>query len=395
MPEPTPFHERTAALCKSYRWKDWAGYHAVSFYNVCHSTEYMAFRHSAGLLDVTPLFKYDVRGKDAAKFLSRVMARDVHKIKENQVSYSCWTDGEGKILDDGTVMHLGEDFYRVTAAAPTYDWLARHVRRDAVTVEDVSAKICALAVQGPQSKNILKAVSDADIDKLKFFRATTGKVGGAPVTITRTGYTGDLGYEIWTENEHALKVYDAVYGGGKEYGILPAGLDALDISRIEAGFILAEIDYFCAKDCLIESRKSSPYEIGLGWTVQLERDPFIGQEALRREKEEGSRWSLVGLEMDWVELEALCERYNLPPQLGSGASRAGLPVYSGGEQVGKVSSSTFSPILKKYIALASLRSEYAELGTEVQFEYTVEYERHTITARVVKTPFFDPERKKK
>ncbi|PIP84445.1 MAG: hypothetical protein CO113_18565 [Elusimicrobia bacterium CG_4_9_14_3_um_filter_62_55] len=395
MPEPTPFHERTAALCKSYRWKEWAGYHAVSFYDVCHSTEYMAFRHSAGLLDVTPLFKYDVRGKDAAAFLSRIMARNVHKIKPNQVSYSCWTDGEGKILDDGTVMHLDEDFYRVTAAAPTYDWLARHVRGAAVTVEDVTAKICALAVQGPQSKNILKAVSDADIDALKFFRATAGKIDGVPVTITRTGYTGDLGYEIWTKNEHALKLYDAVYGGGRDYGIRPAGLDALDIARIEAGFILAEIDYFCAKDCLIESRKSSPYEIGLGWTVQLERGPFIGQAALAREKEEGSRWSLVGLEMDWEELESLCERYNLPPQLGSGASRAGLPIYSGGEQVGKVTSSTFSPILKKYIALASLRSEYAELGTEVQLEYTVEYERHTITARVVKTPFFDPERKKK
>ncbi len=395
MAEPTPFHERTVALCKSYRWKEWAGYHAVSYYNICHSTEYMAFRHSAGLLDVTPLFKYDVRGKDAAKFLSRIMARNVHKIKDNQVSYSCWTDDEGKILDDGTVMHLGENFYRVTAAAPTYDWLARHARGCDITLEDVSAKICALAVQGPQSKNILKAASDAAMDKLKFFRATQANIDGVPVTITRTGYTGDLGYEVWTENKHALKLYDAIMGEGKNYGLQPAGLDALDITRIEAGFILADIEYFAAKDCMIESRKNSPYEIGLGWTVHLNRDPFIGQEALRREKAEGSPVSLVGLEMDWVELENLCERYNLPPQLGSGSSREGLPVYSGGEQVGKVTSSTFSPILKKYIALGSIRTEYTELGTELQLEYTLEYERHTITARVVKMPFFDPERKKK
>lgn len=394
MPYPTPFHPRTSALCHSYRWKEWAGYYAVCSYDSCHEPEYMAFRHSAGLLDVTPLYKYDVTGSDAAQFLARVMVRDIRKLKVGQVTYCCWCDDAGKVLDDGTVTRLEEDHYRVTAAQPTGAWLERHSRGFAVRIEDVSRKVCVLAIQGPTSRDVLKAVSDADLGKLRFFRAAKAKVDGAPVVITRTGYTGDLGYEIWTENDHALKLYDALMAGGRPFGLEPAGLDALDVARIEAGFILLDVDYYSARDCIIEPRKTSPYEIGLEWTVNLEREPFIGQKALKAEVERGSPRAFVGLHVDWEQIEALFDRHNLPPQVPSGAWRTPTPVYRDGEQVGRASSGTWSPILKKNLALATVAAEHAKPGTELEIETTVEFARRTVRATVVPRPFFDPPRKK-
>ncbi len=396
MPEPTPFHERTAALCVSHRWKEWAGRHAVCFYDTCHDPEYMAFRHSAGLIDVTPLYKYDVSGPDAARFLARVMVRDIRKLKLNQVTYTCWCDGRGKILDDGTVARLDENFYRVTAAAPTYEWLDRHTRGFDVKVEDVSGELAVLALQGPTSRDILKkVVSDCDIDKLRFFRATKARLDGFEATVTRTGYTGDLGYEIWVKNKDAHKLWDVLIDGGRSHRITPAGLDALDMSRIEAGFILLDVDYFNAKDCMIETRKSTPYEVDLGWTVNLDREPFIGQKALKREKAEGSQWAFVGLEVDWPEMESLFDEVGLPPQMPHGAWRTAVPIYCEGNQVGQATSGTWSPMVKKNLALATVRAPFAALGTELQIEITVEFERKFVTARVIKKPFFDPERKRK
>lgn len=394
MPLPTPFHPRTSALCESYRWKHWAGYYAVCSYDSCHESEYMAFRHGAGLLDVTPLFKYDLRGPDAAHLLAKVMARDIRRLKPGQVTYCCWCDDQGKVLDDGTVTRLDEQHYRVTAAAPSFQWLDRHARGLRVSIEDSSAKIAALAVQGPRSRDCITAAAGAKLEKLRFFRAEPAKIDGAEVVVSRTGYTGDLGYEIWCANGDALKVYDAVMEAGAPLGLKPAGLDALDVTRIEAGFILLDVDYFSSRDCVIESRKSTPFELDLGWTVNLDRESFIGQRALLREKEEGPKRRLVGLDIDWPELEALFARHGLPPQLAHGAWRTPVPVYSDGEQVGRASSGAWSPILKRNLALATVDAAYAEPGTELQIEATAEYARHAVTARVVQKPFFDPERKK-
>lgn len=395
MPFPTPFHERTKVLCSSYAWKEWAGYYSVAHYDSCHEPEYMALRHSAGLLDVTPLYKYDVTGPGAAAFLARIMVRDIRKLKPLQAAYACWCDGAGKVIDDGTITRLDEHHYRVTAAAPTYEWLDRHSRGFNVGIEDISRKIGALALQGPRSRAILKdVVRGVDMDKLRFFRAGRGKIGGFDVVVTRTGYTGDLGFEVWTENEHCLGLWDALMKAGKPHGLLAAGLDALDMVRVESGFIMLDVDYFSSRDCIIESRKSTPYEIDLGWTVHLDREPFIGQAALVREKKEGSIWSFVGLEIDWPEFESLFDRYGLPPQVPGSAWRTAVPIYADGQHVGQATSGTWSPILKKNLALASVRSEYAAVGTELQIEITAEYVRHPITARVVKKPFFDPSRKR-
>lgn len=394
MPLPSPFHPRTAPLCTSHRWKEWAGYLAVCAYTHSHEPEYLAFRHAAGLLDVTPLFKYEVRGKDAGALLDRMAVKQVSRLKPGRMTYCCWCDDHGKVIDDGTIARLGEDWFRVTSADPAREWMMRLARGLSVEVEDVTARLAAVALQGPTAREILKACSDAPMDRLKYFGVVKATLDGLPVWISRTGYTGDLGYEIWVDTAHALRLWDALMDAGRAYGITPAGLDALDVSRIEAGFVLSGVDYFSAHRVIQSFRKSSPYEIGLGWAVELDRAPFVGQAALRAEVNAGSPWALVGVEASWEELEALYESYNLPPSLPATASRSAIPLYAEGKQVGQVTSHVWSPMLKKLIGVASVRPAWAKPGTTLRVEHTVEYERRTVGCTVVKPPFFDPERKR-
>ena len=395
MPVGTPFHPRTVELCTSLFFKDWAGYHAVRSYDTCHEREYFALRHSAGLIDVSPLFKYEVRGNDAATLLSRVTVRDISRLNVGRATYLCWCDDAGKVLDDGTVMRLGKDHFRVTAAEPTYAWLLTHSQRFDVTIEDSTDRIGTLSVQGPTSRDILKRVCDADLDGLRYFGLTPARLADIDVIISRTGYTGDLGFEVWVERDQALPVYDAIKAAGRDYRLHPVGLDAMDVARIEAGYIMNGVDYFSANTCVIESRKSTPFELGLGWTVDLEREAFIGQEALRAEKAGGSAWAMVGLVYDWNAFETLFSEFGLPPQLPAGAWRSAIPVYDRrGRQVGQATSGAWSPLLKDNLALASVRSAYAEPGTALNIEVTVEFERRRVPALVTRTPFFDPPRKK-
>ena len=395
MPIGTPFHARTSELCTSLFYKDWAGYYTVCSYDTCHEREYYALRNAAGLIDVSPLFKYEVYGKDAAKFLSRVMVKDINKLKVGRCTYLCWCDDNGKVLDDGTVSRIDDNYFRVTAAEPTFSWLMRQSRRFDVTIEDSTDEIGTLSLQGPTSRDILKNVSDADLDTLRYFGLTKAKLDGVDVVISRTGFTGDLGYEIWVERARALEVYDAIMDGGRDYRIQPVGLDAMDVTRIEAGYIMNGVDYFSSNTCTIESRKSSPYEIGLGWAVDLDRDPFIGQGALKAEKANGSVWATVGLIYDWPTFERLFAEFGLPPQLPCGAWRTAIPVYNQkGVQVGQGTSGAWSAVLKDNLALATVKSAYSEPGTVLQIEVTVEYERRRVPAIVTKTPFFDPLRKK-
>lgn len=392
----TPFFPRQLALCESMNWKEWAGYHAVSSYLVLHDAEYYAFRHAAGLLDVTPLFKYRVQGKDAAAYLAQIMVKDITRLSVGRVTYLCWCNHEGKVIDDGTVMRRGEEDFFVTTADPAFSWFSRFLRGYDVTLEDLSEQVAALALQGPTSRDILKQVCDADLDALKFFRTTRAQIDDIPVWVSRTGYTGDLGYEIWVENRQALRLWDALMAAGRNYALRPAGLNALDVCRVEAGLILKNVDYYNALHVLIEDRKSSPYELSLGWTVQLDREPFNGQQALQREKENGSAWAFVGLDIDWPETEALYARYGLPPEIGNAAWRTSIPLYRdphGTEQIGYATSGTWSPILKKNIALATIRAGHDGVGATVYFEMTVEHKRHTVTATVQKPQFFNPARK--
>ena len=395
MPLPTVFHSRTSELCTSLLWKEWSGYYAVCSYGICHEPEYVALRHAAGLIDVSPLFKYEVRGPDAARFLARVTVRDITRLKVGRMVYLCWCDDDGKVVDDGTVARLGEEHFRLTSAEPSLAWLDYLRSGFEVEIEDSSERIGALALQGPSSREILRRIIDRELDSVRYFDVVSCRLQGIDVWLSRTGYTGDLGYEIWAPQAHAEAVYDAVLGAGEAWGLRPTGLDAMDVTRVEAGFIMNGVDYFSAHHCLTEERKASPFELGLGWTVKLDREPFVGQTALRREKENGAGRRLVGLVADWDEIEAIFEDYGLPPEMPSGAWRDGRPVYDrDGNWIGQATSGAWSPILKANLALAQIDAGFAEAGSRVRFELTAEYRRHTVTATVVKTPFFDPPRKK-
>ncbi|MFQ5708015.1 MAG: aminomethyltransferase family protein [bacterium] len=395
MPLATPFHSRTSALCKSHEWRNWSGYLAVSVYEPTHEYEYYAIRNAAALIDVTPLFKYEITGPDAARLVDRIITRDVSKCKVGQVLYTSWCDEAGKMIDDGTVQRLAEDHFRITAADPSLRWFQDCGFGMAVTVEDISAKLAALAVQGPNSRHILEqVVTGADLDNLRFFRLTQAKIDEIPVTVTRTGYTGDLGYELWVAPHQAEHLWDVLVEAGRGYGIAPAGMVALDIARIEAGLLLIEVDYISSQKALIEARKSSPFEAGLAWTVKLDKQDFVGRKALLAEKERGSKWALVGLEISWPDLEQLFGAVDLPPLVAGRASRLPVPIYKNGKQIGQATSRTFSPILKKYIALGTIETQHAEPGAEVDIEITVEFTRQQARATIVHPPFFNPERKR-
>ena len=392
----TPFHSRTAPLCHSRRWRNWSGYAGALTYEPGHEYEYYAVRSGAALFDVSPLRKYEVTGADAAALVDRVVTRDALDCPVGRVLYTPWCDEAGKMIDDGTVQRLGADKFRITAADPCLRWFQDCALGMDVAVRDITLDLAALALQGPTSREILeRVVTGADIGALPFFELAEGRIGAAPVTITRTGYTGDLGYEIWVVPDDALGVWDALAEVGRGYGFAPAGLDALDVARIEAGLLLKDVDYVSAWTALIESRKSSPYEAGLGWAVQPRpgRD-FVGGRVLEREAAAPSEWGFAGLEVDWPHIEKRFAAVGLPPLVAGRASRDPVPVHARGKQVGYVTSSTFSPILKKYIALATIRREFARPGRRVEFELTVEFVRQTVPARVVKTPFFDPARKR-
>jgi aminomethyltransferase len=393
MPIGTPVHERTFALCESLNYREWSGYYAVSAYETHHEHEYNAIRNAAALIDVSPLFKYLITGRDAARFVDRIITRDVSKMAVGQVYYTPWCDERGKVIDDGTVSRLDEQVFRMTAADPSLRWLTLNAAGMDVHIEDISEEMAALALQGPTSARLLRAVAKADIETLKYFRVTRGTIAGVQVDISRTGYTGDLGYEIWIAADEAVAVWDALMAGGKPFDIKPAGMLALDVARIEAGLLLIDVDFHGSKKAMIESQKYSPYEMGLGRLVSTTKGRFIGQEALRREREQGHARQVVGLEVDWTEVEAIYERLQLAPSIGATASRVAVPVYRAGRQVGRATSTTWSPTLKKMIALATVDRPYYAEGTELQIEVTVEAVRHKVRAKVVKTPFFNPPRK--
>jgi glycine cleavage system T protein (aminomethyltransferase) len=390
---PSAFHERTLQLCESLNYRDWAGYYAVSAYETHHEHEYNAIRNACALIDVSPLFKYRVSGRDAARLVDRVITRDAKKLAGGQVYYTPWCDEDGKVIDDGTVTRVAEQVYRWTAADPNLRWITENARGLEVTVEDISEQVAAVALQGPTSARLLKEVSTAPIESLKYFRATSGSIAGVPVDISRTGYTGDLGYEIWMPWDAALRVWDAIVERGRAFDLHPTGMLALDVARIEAGLLLIDVDFHSSRKAMIEAQKYSPFELGLARLVDLAKGPFVGRKALLDEHRRGAARQIVGLEIEWTEVERLYEAVGLPPTAPATASRIPVPVYRDGRQVGRATSTTWSTILKKLIALATIDAPHYALGTQLEIEVTVEAVRHHATATVVRTPFFNPARK--
>jgi aminomethyltransferase len=394
MPIGTPFHVRTFALCESLNYREWAGYYTVSAYETHHEHEYNAIRNAAALIDISPLFKYRVTGKDATRLVDRVITRDMRKVSVGQVVYTPWCDEQGKVIDDGTVSRLEENVYRWTAADPSLRWFTQNAGGLDVQIEDISESVAAVALQGPTSGRLLKTVArDADIENLKYFRVVKGSIAGLPVEISRTGYTGDLGYEIWVDADQALKVWDVLMDRGRPFDIKPAGMLALDVARIEAGLLLIEIDFNSSKKALVAAQTYSPFEMGLGRLVHLDKNRFVGQQALTEEKKRGPAKEIVGLEIDWAEVERHYEAIGLPPAVSPIASRVSVPVFNNGSQIGKATSTTWSPILKKMIGLATVKGDFAKPGSRLEIEFTIEAVRHRVGARVVKTPFYNPRHK--
>jgi aminomethyltransferase len=391
----TAFHPRTEALNTKYEWREWAGYFAASVYADSHDIEYNAIREAAALIDVSPLYKYHVRGPDAELLVNRVIARDATKIKERSVIYTCWCDEDGKVIDDGTVARLDDNSFRWTAADPCLRWFQLNSAGLEVQIEEVTEKVSAVAMQGPMSRAILETVTSESWQDVKYFGRRPTEIRGIPVDVSRTGYTGDLGYELWIDSEHAVAVWDALMDAGAPYGLRAAGMLALDVARIEAGLILIEADFFSSRHALIAEQAYSPFEIGLGKLVNFKKNNFVGKRALLAEQASGGPpRRLVGLELDWYGIEGAFSAQGLPPAIPAAASRVPVPVYAKGRQVGRATSTTWSPTLKKCIALASVTPAHEPVGTDLEVEWTVEARRGRVPARVVPMPFFDPPRKK-
>jgi aminomethyltransferase len=322
------------------------------------------------------------------------MTRDASKCAVGQALYGCFCEDDGAVIQDGTVFRLGENHFRFNLADPALRWLKLNATGMDVSIEEVSKQIAALALQGPNALKILHGLIDAEIGGLRFFRLANGNILDVPVIVSRTGYTGDLGYEVWFGAEHAERIWDLIMERGKIFGIKPAGMLALDVARLEAGFILLEVDYIGADKAMIASQRYSPFEISLGWTVDLKKSHFVGHRALKEISANGPSRQIVGLEVSLSGFEYLYNQLGLPPHYPLAAWRGGVPVYQDDRQVGHATTGAWSPTLKKYIALATVERAFARPGTILNMEATIEYQRKTTSVTVVKIPFFDPPRKR-
>ncbi|MCH7823856.1 MAG: aminomethyl transferase family protein [Acidobacteria bacterium] len=388
----TPFHPRTSALNKSLNWRHWSGYFTAGCYHDFIQPEYAAIRNKAALIDVSPLYKYSVEGPGATALMQRVFTRDVSKCSPMQAIYTPWCDSGGQVMQEGTVFRLDDDSYQVNAAEPTMRWLRLNSAGLDLTIADRSAAVAALALQGPTSRRILNACFDGDVDGLRFFHLVAGTIGSVPVTVSRTGYTGDLGYEVWIPADRAIAVWDALLDVGQPHGITPCGILAMDVARVEAGFILIDVDYISAERALIPEHTSSPYELGLGWAVKLDKGNFVGRDALVAESARGAGRRVVGICIDWEPLEEIHAADNLMPDLPQLACREPVPVYAAEGQVGRVTTRCWSTLLKKYIGIATVEACYASPGTAVEMELTVNFRRRRVPAAVVQLPHFRPPR---
>jgi aminomethyltransferase len=394
MPIGTPFQARTEPLCTSRNWRPWSGHFVAGSYGDFVQPEYAAIRHSAALIDVSPLYKYAIEGPQASELVDRIITQSAARMENGQVVYTPWCDADGMVRQEGTVFRLADGSFQLNAAEPALEWLELNAAGLDARARDRSFELAALSLQGPLSREVLRAAGVAEIDDLKFFRLVEAQIDGAPVTVSRTGYTGDLGYEIWLPAGAAVETWDALMRAGEPYHITPCGLAAMDIARLETGFILINVDYVSAEIARLAADKVSPYDLGLGWAVKLDKGPFVGRRALAALAEQAPARRVAGLVIDWQPLESIHLEAGLMPDLPLLTCREPVPVYvaGGGRQIGRVTTRVWSTLLKKYIALATIEARFAEAGREVEMEITVRYTRRRVAARAVKTPFFRPAR---
>jgi aminomethyltransferase len=393
----TPFHERTSALNETGLWEHWSGHLAAQRYQISDKFEYFAVRNSAGIFDSSPLYKYRIHGPDAERFLAGVLARDIRACQPGHAQYTIWCDDRGFVVEDGVILRHGPTEYVLTAAEPNLAYFADLIGRDKVQIEEVSHDYATLAIQGPRSRDLVaKLVPGAAT--IPYFGLASGTIAGAPVTVSRTGYSGDLGFEIWIETPDALKVWDTVWDSVAGHGVLPFGLDALGMLRIEAGLLLLDVDFGSSRYAWTDEDRSTPFEIGLGWMLRdLTNDDraFIGRRALEREVAEAtSRWRFTGLILDWEDYDRIYNGAGLIPPKDHTPIVEELFVYDDEiRQVGYSTSFMYSPMLQRHIAMARVRPEVAKPGSEVRLEVDVNHRYEYVKARTARMPLYNPARK--
>jgi aminomethyltransferase len=391
----TAFHPRTSALNAKMAWGEWSGYFAAQVYADFHDIEYNAIREAVAAIDVSPLYKYVISGPDASRLVDRIMTRDANKLSVGQVFYTPWCDERGRMIDDGTVTRRGEQAYFWTAADPSFRWFTLNAHGLDVSIEDVSEQVAALALQGPRSRDVLEAATRQDWGDLRYFRHRRTEIGGIDTNVTRTGYTGDLGYELWVDAEAAVELWDTVFEAGQPFGIRATGIRALDVARVEAGLILIEVEYTSSRHAQSAEQEYSPFEIGLGRLVDLGKEDFVGRLALEEEDRRGGpARRLVGLALDWSGIEAVFARHGLAPAVSPMVHRDPTPLFKQGRLVGRATSLTWSPTLKRMIGFGSLPPSLSAPGTRVSVEWMVEGEPGKVPATVVELPFLDLPRKR-
>ena len=409
----TPFHERTSALNETGLWEHWSNHLVAVRYQMSEKFEYFAIRNAAGIFDTSPLYKYRFTGVDAAKFLGGVLARDPAKCAVGKAQYTLWCDDRGFVIEDGVLLHLDENEYLLTAAEPNLAYFDTLTGGLDVSIEDVSKDWGILSIQGPRSRDIVAAVA-SKARELGYFDVARAKADGVPVILSRTGYTGDLGFEIWVPTDDALKVWDAVWKASRGQGVIPFGMTALYMARIEAGLVLLDVDFHSSRFAWTDADRSTPIELGLGWMFR-ELAPsadasrpagksnganghgraFIGDDAIRRElRDRTSRWQLTGLVVDWKDYDRIYDRAGLIPPKDHTPLQDEYYVYDDElNQLGYATSQMYSPMLQRHIALARVPLDRVTPGSRVKLEMAVSHRYEYFDAQASRLPLFNPQRR--
>ncbi len=393
----TPFHPRTSALNETGLWEHWSGHLAAVKYQQAEKFEYFAIRNSAGMFDTSPLYKYRFRGKGAERFLAGVLARDPRTLQPGHAQYTLWCDDRGFVMEDGVLLRHADDDFVLTSAEPNMAYFRDLMDGGPVSLEDVSDEFAVLAVQGPKSREVLASVAPG-VGRLGFFGLTPDTIAGVRVVISRTGFTGDLGYEVWVPADRAVEVWDAVEAAAAGRGVIPFGMTALYMARIEAGLVLLDVDFHSSRFAWTDEDRSTPVELGFGWMFRdLDREdrPFIGRQAIRRELADAtSRWRLTGLVVDWRDYERIYNALGLIAPKDHTPVQEELFVYDDDmQQVGYASSSMYSPMLQRHIAIARVRPNLARPGTRVRLEIDVNHRYEYVAAETARLPLYNPDRK--
>ena len=403
MPKFTAFHPRLEPLNQTGIWKNWSGYLVAPRYQYSIATEYYSIRNAVSLLDTSPLFKYRFTGSNASVLLEKLLARDVRKCRVGQAQYTAWCNQNGFLIQDGVILHTDENEFWLTAAEPSLRYFrktARELGLDEVVIEDVSSDYGILALQGPHAFNVLKQLS-SEVHSLKYFEVAKTQIAEAPVVFSRTGFTGDLGFEIWIPAADATKVWDSLVDAGKGYNLTPIGTTALKMARVEAGLLLMDVDFHSAKHAWVDAQRETPCELGWSWMFRGMDDDdrdFIGRTALEAElRDKTNRWTTVGLEVDWHDYERVHLEAGIPARKADVYLESTMSIYRKGQKewdyAGYASSFLFSSLLKRPIAIAKLPLDLAKPGTEVDLEIPLIRQPANVLARVVKMPFYSPKRK--